>query len=144
MTELVPHAAHWGAFTAEVEDGRLTGVRPFAHDPAPPPLIRAMPDIAHGPTRIDRPYVRKGWLRGDRSGGTVRGAEEFVPVGWDEAIRLVAGELTRVRAEHGSASIFGGSYGWSSAGRFHHARTHLHRMLAFSGGFTGQVQNYSF
>ena len=144
MSELVPHAAHWGAFTAETEGGRLTGVRPFPADPAPSPLIAAMPDIAHAPSRIDRPYVRKGWLRGDRKGGTIRGAEEFVPVGWDAAIGLVAEELKRVRAEHGSRSIFAGSYGWSSAGRFHHARTQLHRMLALSGGFTGQVQNYSF
>ncbi|MGH7120981.1 MAG: molybdopterin-dependent oxidoreductase, partial [Acetobacteraceae bacterium] len=40
--------------------------------------------------------------------------------------------------------IFGGSYGWSSAGRFHHARQQLHRMLAATGGYTGQVTNYSY
>ena len=39
-----------------------------------------------------------------------------------------------MRAEHGPAAIFGGSYGWSSAGRLHHARTLTHRFLYAGGG----------
>ncbi len=144
MTELTPHAAHWGAFIAEVADGRLVGTRPFPGDPAPPALLSAIPDAVHAPTRIDRPHVRRGWLNGDRRGGTPRGGEPFVPLDWDTTIRLVAGEVARVRDTHGPASLFGGSYGWSSAGRFHHARTQLQRLLAAAGGFTGQLTNYSY
>ncbi len=144
MTELTPHAAHWGAFTAVVTDGRLVGVRPFPGDPNPPALLASIPDAVHAPTRIDRPHVRRGWLDGDRGGGTPRGGEAFVPVAWEDAIRLVADEVARVRAEHGPASIFGGSYGWSSAGRFHHARTQLQRLLSAAGGYTGQLTNYSY
>ncbi len=144
MTELKPHAAHWGAFTAVVEKGRLTGTRPFPGDPNPPALLASMPDAVHAPTRIDRPYARAGWLSGDRRGGTPRGGERFVPLDWDEAVRLVAEEVGRVRDAHGPASIFGGSYGWASAGRFHHARSQLHRLLAAAGGFTGQVTTYSY
>ena len=144
MTELRPHASHWGAFTAVVEDGRLTGVRPFAADANPPALLASVPDAVHAACRIDRPHVRKGWLDGDRRGGTYRGAEKFVPVDWDTAIALVAGELARVRDSHGPAGIFGGSYGWASAGRFHHARTQLHRLLSVAGGYTGQLTNYSY
>ncbi len=144
MTELKPHASHWGAFTAVVTDGRLTGVRPFAEDANPPGLLASIPDIVHAPSRIDRPHVRKGWLNGDRAGGTLRGAEPFVPVDWDTATALVADELARVRDTHGPASIFGGSYGWASAGRFHHARTQLHRLLSVAGGYTGQLTNYSY
>ncbi|WP_291295218.1 molybdopterin-dependent oxidoreductase [Elioraea sp.] len=139
----IPHASHWGAFDALVEDGQVTAVRPFAGDRHPGTLIDSVPDIVHSRTRIDRPYVRAGWLRGERA-GAMRGGEAFVPVSWDEAIRLVAGEIGRVRQDHGNASIFGGSYGWASAGRFHHARTQLHRMLNVAGGFTGQVTNYSY
>ena len=47
-----------------------------------------------------------------------RGREPFVPVGWERALDLVAGELARVRREHGPAAIMGGSQGWSSAGIF--------------------------
>jgi biotin/methionine sulfoxide reductase len=144
MTELKPHAAHWGAFTAVVEDGRVTDTRPFARDINPPALLASVPDVVHASSRIDRPHVRQGWLRGDRCGGTLRGAEPFVPVDWDTAIGLVAGEVARVRHTHGPASLFGGSYGWASAGRFHHARTQLHRLLAAAGGYTGQLTNYSY
>ena len=144
MIRVVPHAAHWGAFSAVVEDDRLVGVRPFGDDPEPSVLISGMPDIVHSPMRIDRPYVRKGWLDGDRQGGNFRGGEAFVPVDWDTATRLVAGELARVRDMHGPASVFGGSYGWSSAGRFHHAKTQLQRMLSCVGGFTTQITSYSY
>ena len=134
MTELVPHAAHWGAFTAEVEDGRLTGVRPFPADPAPALLIASMPDIAHAPTRIDRPYVRKGWLRGDRGAARSAAARSSCRSDWDAAIAAGGGGVgAGARRSTARRSIFGGSYGWSSAGRFHHARTQLHRMLALVG-----------
>ncbi len=142
MTEIKPHAAHWGAFDALVERGRLVGVRPFSRDPSPGPLIEAVPDAVHAACRIDRPHIRKGWLEGKRRGHP-RGGDPFVPVSWDRAVRLVAEETRRVRAEHGHASIFGGSYGWSSAGRFHHARSQLHRFLGLGGGFTGQLNTYS-
>src|SRR5262249_15038755 len=35
------------------------------------------------------------------------------------------------------------SYGWSSAGRFHHAQSQLHRFLNCLGGFTRSVNSYS-
>ncbi|HWT09192.1 MAG TPA: molybdopterin-dependent oxidoreductase [Roseomonas sp.] len=143
MTELKPHAAHWGSYDAVVQDGRVVGVRPFARDPFPGSLIEAVPDIVHAACRVDRPYVRKGWLEGRRK-GALRGGDPFIPVSWDRAVRLVAEETRRVRAEHGPASIFGGSYGWSSAGRFHHARSQLQRFLGLGGGYTGQVNAYSY
>jgi biotin/methionine sulfoxide reductase len=143
MTELKPHAAHWGTYDAVVENGCVVGVRPFAHDPFPGSLIESVPDIVHAPCRIDRPHVRRGWLEGRRH-GHLRGGDPFVPVSWDRAVRLVAEETRRVRAEHGPTSIFGGSYGWSSAGRFHHARSQLQRFLGLGGGYTGQVNAYSY
>jgi biotin/methionine sulfoxide reductase len=86
--------------------------------------------------------VRRGWL--EHRDRTARGNDEFVELSWPAAIELVAGELRRVAAEHGNAAIFGGSYGWSSAGRFHHAKTQLARFLNCIGGFTDQKHNYSF
>ena len=116
MVAIKPHASHWGYFDAVVEDGRVTAVRPFAPDPEPGRLIEATPDIVHAACRIDRPYVRRGWLEGKRR-GHLRGGDPFVPVSWDRATRLLAEEVRRTRAEHGDAAIYGGSYGWSSAGR---------------------------
>ncbi|MCO6416907.1 molybdopterin-dependent oxidoreductase [Siccirubricoccus sp. KC 17139] len=143
MTEIKPHAAHWGYFDAVVEDGRVTGVRPFGRDPFPGSLIQAVPDAVHSAARIDRPHVRKGWLEGKRR-GVLRGGDPFVPVSWDRVTRLLAEETARVRAEHGPTAIYGGSYGWSSAGRYHHAKTQLQRFLGLGGGFTTSVNAYSY
>ncbi len=142
--KFVPHHSHWGAFNAIVEDGRVVGAVPFDFDPDPSPLIEAIPDAVHSPTRIARPMVRAGWLKKGRGSGAGRGREPFVPVAWEKALDLVAGELTRVRREHGPSAIMGGSQGWSSAGHFHEARGQLRRFLAAGGGFVDQTSNYSF
>ncbi len=141
----VAHSSHWGAFTARVRGGVLTGVEPFAADPAPSPLLGSIPDALDADCRVRQPAVRRGWLdRNSEGRRDRRGADEFVEVSWPEAIALVAGELDRVRRDHGNAAILGGSYGWSSAGRFHHAKTQLARFLNCLGGFTDQRHNYSF
>ena len=133
--------SHWGAYCAVVEDGRFVRCEPFAADPAPSPMLRAMPAMVYSPTRIMRPAVRKSWL--EERDRTQRGSDTFVEVSWNDALKLVAAELQRVRAERGPTGIFGGSYGWSSAGRFHHARTQVRRFLFAGGGCTDQVGNYS-
>jgi biotin/methionine sulfoxide reductase len=142
--QLVRHHSHWGAFLAEVDGGRLVGVRPFERDPDPSRLIDAIPAAVHSKTRIAQPMVREGWLKHGPGRGESRGREPFVPVSWDKALDLVAGELARVRREHGGAAIMGGSQGWSSAGIFNEARVQLHRFLAAGGGFVDSVMNYSF
>jgi biotin/methionine sulfoxide reductase len=142
---LVRNHSHWGAFFAQVEDGRVVGVKPFEHDPDPSDLIEAIAASVHSPTRIAAPMVREGWLAGGadrrREG---RGREPFVAVSWDRALDLVAGEIARVKASHGNAAIMGGSQGWGSAGIFHAARGQLHRFLGACGGFVDQTMNYSF
>ena len=135
-----PSLAHWGAFNALVEDGRVIGCEPFAHDPAPSPMLEAIPAMVHSPLRIARPAIREGWREGRERTGTDR----FREVSWDEALTLVADELTRVRQMHGAEAILGGSYGWSSAGRVHHARTLTRRFLFLGGGCIDQMGNYSF
>lgn len=141
---LVRNHSHWGAFLAEVEDGRVVGVRPFEHDPDPSPIIGALPDAVHSKTRIAQPFVREGWLKDGPNSGQGRGREAFVPVSWERALDLVAGELSRVKRDHGHAAIMAGSQGWGSAGIFHEARGQLRRFMALFGGFVDQTSNYSF
>ena len=78
----VPSLAHWGAFNALVEGGRVVGCQPFAHDPAPSPMLAAIPDIVHSPLRVGRPAIRNGWLEGRPR----TGADGFHYVSWDEAL----------------------------------------------------------
>src|SRR5262245_24210738 len=144
MTKLIRNHAHWGAFLAEVEDGRVVGVRPFEHDPHPSPMIQAVPGAVHSPTRIVQPMVREGWLKHGRGHGEGRGREAFVPVSWERALDLVAGELVRIKSDHGHDAIMAGSQGWGSAGIFHEARSQLRRFMSTFGGFIDQTSNYSF
>jgi len=139
------HGSHWGAFRANVEDGRVVGVTPFERDGDPSPILDAIPDMLYGEVRIDQPYLRESVARhGPGAHPERRGAEPFVPVSWERALDLTASELNRVRDTHGNPSIFAGSYGWSSAGRFHHAKTQMQRFMNRFGGFTGQLHNYSY
>ena len=142
--KLVRNHSHWGAFLAEVEDGRVVGVRPFERDPDPSPIIEALPDGVHSKTRIAHPFVREGWLKHGPDSGRGRGREPFVPVSWDRALDLVASELSRVKRDYGHAAIMAGSQGWGSAGIFHEARGQLRRFMALFGGFIDQTSNYSF
>ena len=140
----ITHGSHWGAFTAVVEDGRLVDIEPAGRDTDPSPILRGMPDAVYHRSRVARPSIRKSWLaKGYKAGGNGRGAEPFVEVPWDEALDIVANELKRVKAAHGNDAIFAGSYGWASAGRFHHAKTQLQRFMGLFGGFTGQKHSYS-
>src|SRR5436853_1098973 len=141
---LVQHHSHFGAFQAEVDDGRMVGVRAFARDPDPSPLIEALPEAVYSKTRVMCPMVREGYLARGPESRAGRGRERFVPVSWERALDLAAAELVRVKQEHGPAAIMGGSYGWGSAGIFHDARTQTRRFLAAFGGFIDQDANYSF
>ena len=92
MARSFRNSSHWGAFLADVEDGKLTGVRPFEHDPDPSPMLEAIPASVHAKARVERPMVREGWLKGGPGNGEGRGAEPFVPVSWEKALELVSGE----------------------------------------------------
>ena len=134
-------SSHWGIGVVESQDGRVTSVAGHASDPDPSPLNDNIPDGLNGPARILRPAVRATWLKGQRG---ERGRDAFVEVSWDEALDLIAGELTRIRGAHGNEAIFAGSYGWASAGRFHHAQSQLKRFLNTIGGFVRSEGNYSY
>ncbi|WP_233214129.1 molybdopterin-dependent oxidoreductase [Achromobacter sp. MYb9] len=139
-----PQLAHWGAYTAVVRDGRLVDCDPFGQDPNPSRLLETIAPMVYSPRRIARPVVRKAWLESHGARGReLRGRDEFVEIDWDTALDLVAAEIAETRAEHGAQGIFSGSYGWSSAGRLHHARSLIRRFYFAGGGGVDQVGNYS-
>ena len=133
---------HFGPLRVETASGAVVDVRGHDLDPAPAAFAETL--IDHTSLRIARPCVRRSWLdHGPGSRGEERGRDPFVEVDWDEALDLVAGELARVRDHHGHTSVFGGSYGWGSAGRFHYPGTQVHRFLRLFGGYTDVRGTYS-
>ncbi len=139
----VAHAAHWGLFTATATGAEVATVTPWEEDRAPSPLLANLPGSVTHRSRIARPAVRRGWFEHGPGPDARRGHEDFVEPGWDEVLDALAQEYGRVIAEHGNQSIYGGSYGWASAGRFHHAQSQLHRFLNCLGGYTASVNTYS-
>jgi len=138
--------SHFGTYEVQGIEGQQK-LLPFRHDLEPSAVGAAFLDLAEHSQRVTQPMVRAGWLAGhdtEAFAGELRGRDTFVPVSWETAVALVAGEIDRVRTRHGNASIFGGSYGWASAGRFHHAQSQLKRFLNLAGGFTASVNSYSY
>jgi len=145
MSKVSYTASHWGIYEVhrDAPAGQVA-LAPFRRDPDPSPIGLAMLAACRSPLRVQFPAVRKSWLaKGPGARTELRGREPFVEVSWDDAITLLAAELRRVQAERGNHGIFGGSYGWSSAGRFHHAQGHIHRFLNAAGGYVRSVQTYS-
>jgi len=137
------HSSHWGSFLVRQEAGKLQ-VKPYPDDPNPYRLIENFTNALDHPVRVDKPAVRRGWLEHGPGPDSRRGNDEYVTVSWDRALDLLADELRRVGKQYGPGAIFGGSYGWSSAGRFHHAQSQVHRFLNTAmGGYVKSVNTYS-
>lgn len=136
--------SHWGAFYARVENGRVTGVRPWEKDPRPSHQLPGVIDSIYSPTRIRYPMVRRAWLeKGPGADPAGRGKGDFVRVSWEKALDLVAKEVDRVRRKHGPKAIFAGSYGWKSPGKMHNCQTLLARAMTANGGFVSRSGDYS-
>ncbi|MAC47933.1 MAG: Asp-tRNA(Asn)/Glu-tRNA(Gln) amidotransferase GatCAB subunit C, partial [Oceanospirillum sp.] len=142
-------ANHWGPGVVTQENDQLK-VQGHPDDPDPSRINDNIPGALLGKSRIRRPAVRESYLKhgpgktGSGSPNGERGNEKFIEVSWEKAFELITAELLRVKNEYGNKAIFGGSYGWSSAGRFHHAQGQLKRFLNSIGGFVRSEGNYSY
>lgn len=131
---------HWGIGVVETKGGKVSAVRGHPLDPNPSRLNDNIAGGLGGRARVLRPAVRATWLNGETG---ERGRDPFVEVDWNNALDLVSKSLKQTISQHGNSAIFAGSYGWASAGRFHHAQSQLKRFLNHMGGFTGSEGNYS-
>lgn len=139
----VQHMAHYGMYTADTDGREVIAVHAPVGDVDPSPILGNVPGSVTHPARITRPAVRAGWLEHGPGSTAARGSDEFVEMDWEDVTTLLADELRRVIRDHGNEAIFGGSYGWGSAGRFHHAQSQVHRFLNTLGGYTRSVGSYS-
>ncbi len=136
---------HWGTYRVETEDGKVKALHGFEQDDDVSPIGSGILDVLDAPSRIKAPAIRQSWLEsGPGSNPQKRGVDPFVEVSWETAEKLVADELTRVKQHFGNSAIYAGSYGWASAGRFHHAQSQIHRFLNCIGGCTRSVNTYSY
>ena len=138
-------SAHWGSYYPKVKNKKLISLEPYEKDENPSLISEGMIDAVNDKLRIQNPCVRAGWyhdylnesennnIASDRA-REKRGNDEFIEISWAEAIDIISKELNRVKTKFTNKSIFAGSYGWASAGRFHHAQSQLHRFFNCFGG----------
>jgi anaerobic selenocysteine-containing dehydrogenase len=131
MTRRVPSLAHWGAFTAQVEDGKVVGVEPSGRDPAPSPILASIPAMVHSPLRIARPAVREGWLKSRdparnpllTASGRIEIASAELAAAGREAIRVNPAEAAARGIGAGDPDVLTPDVGTSSLGEGTSAQT---------------------
>lgn len=139
-----PTSTHWGNFLVESNGKEVLRVHNYQVDENPSPIGQSLLNMMDPKTRIARPAIRKSYLEGGgKSEGALRGCEPFIEVDWDTALDLSASALKDVKSRYGNEAIYGGSYGWASAGRFHHAQSQVHRFLNCLGGYVSSRDTYS-
>ena len=142
MTKFV--STHWGTYETSKNNKQNLKLKKWSKDPNPSKFGYGLIDAATSDLRINQPFIRKQWLQDRNNNKKLRGLDEFVPVSWEKAIDLTASELRNIKKEFGNNAIYAGSYGWASAGRFHHAKSQLNRFFNLFGGFSSSFQSYSY
>ncbi len=89
---------------AKVEDGRLVSLRGDPEHPFTRGFLCAKmahyPRRVHSPARLTQPLLRAG----------AKGSGQFKPIGWDEAMSLLADKIDETVAAHGAQAILPYSY----------------------------------
>ncbi len=137
-------STHWGTYKFSVGENNKIKLENWELDSSPTEFGLGLADAANDELRIKQPFVRKGWLENNCEADGKRGRDEFIPISWDEAFELASKELLETKRTFGNSAIFAGSYGWASAGRFHHAKSQVNRFFNLFGGFSSSFQSYSY
>ncbi|MDB9788675.1 molybdopterin-dependent oxidoreductase [Candidatus Thioglobus sp.] len=137
-------SSHWGTYNFSVDKNKKIQLDNWGLDSSPTEFGLGLADAAIDNLRITQPHVRKGWLDNIGKSDGKRGQDEFIPISWDEAFELASKELLKTKNVYGNSAIYAGSYGWASAGRFHHAKSQVNRFFNLFGGFSSSFQSYSY
>ena len=101
---------------ALVKDGQVVRVKtddrnPDSEDmPQQRGCLRGQAKMNHvyGPDRLKYPMKRKNWEPGGdpaKINGELRGKDEWVRISWDEALDIIADELTRIIGAYGNEAV---------------------------------------
>ncbi len=94
----------------------------------------------YNPQRAKYPLKRADFKPGGKSNTANRGKSEYVRISWDEALDIIASELTRIKATYGNSAILTHTMGHRSSGLVN-ASSLMRRVLNFWGGHTPMVRN---
>ncbi|NMP14737.1 molybdopterin-dependent oxidoreductase [Thalassotalea sp. Y01] len=143
-SRVTPTCTHWGNYLVESDGESLLSINHYDVDKEATAIGDSLIDGLDKGARIPQPMIRESYFKdGVDSCGAGRGNEKFVPVSWSVALDLAAQALKHTKQNYGTDAVYGSSYGWASAGRFHHAQSQIHRFLGKYGGYVDSVNTYS-
>ncbi|MBN2063012.1 MAG: molybdopterin-dependent oxidoreductase [Deltaproteobacteria bacterium] len=150
----------------DVKDGKIIRVRPFHYDwkfdgkniadwefnvrgksfrpfkkSLPAPFMMGYKKRTYSPNRIKYPLIRVDWdPKGDRNTRN-RGKSRYRRISWDEATKIVAGEIKRIRKEYGPMAILAQADGHAESKAVHAPHGCQTWLLHKMGEYTQQIRN---
>jgi len=148
----------------ECSDGKIVRIRPYHYDNeqtqgkkwkmeargttfSPPDRSLLTPygitykSRVYSNNRVRWPLKRVDWDPDGERNPQNRGISKFVRISWEEASRLIAGELKRVKEAYGTEAILCQSDGHGEGKHISPCHGSLPRLLAQLGPYTMQVRN---
>ncbi|GHV44066.1 dimethyl sulfoxide reductase subunit A [Synergistales bacterium] len=122
---------------AVVRDGRVVEMRPLPQNEEPP--LRITP-CARG-LSYHKTFLGSDRLRYPMKRAGERGEGKFERISWDEAVKLVASEMSRVSGRYGASSRYV-NYGFGLEGLVR-GNAMAKNLLALTGGFLDSYNSYS-
>ncbi|MDR0817367.1 MAG: molybdopterin-dependent oxidoreductase [Clostridiales Family XIII bacterium] len=148
------------------KDGKITRIRPFYYDrdfdweslnpwkidakgrsfeptkhSLPASYYLSYKKRVYSENRVRYPLKRVDWDPSGERNTQNRGKSKFVRISWDEAARLIADELLRVREKYGMSAVLAEA-DMHGEGK-HLAPSHgcMNKLLSMLGGYTVQMRN---
>jgi anaerobic selenocysteine-containing dehydrogenase len=106
-----------------------------------PPFSLAYKKRVYSPNRILYPLKRMDWDPKGKRNTANRGQSEYVRISWEEAVELIAAELTRIKNQYGPEAVLSQSDGHGEGKGVHVAHGSANKLLALLGGYTLQMRN---
>ena len=107
----------------------------------PGPFSLAYKKRAYSPNRIKYPLKRIDWDPDGERNTQNRGISKYRRISWDEAAKIIAKEIMRIREKYGPFAIMAQIDGHGECKSLHAAHGQPALLLDKIGGFTQQIRN---
>lgn len=129
----------------ELNYWKLTGKNGTVFEPGMKSLTPPFPMVykrrTYSKNRIPFPMKRVDWDPEGKRNPQNRGISKYERISWDEACRIIAGEIKRIHDEYGPYSILCQADGHGESKAINTPHGCMTRLLSEVGGFTIQARN---
>ena len=106
-----------------------------------PPLSLGYKKRVYSPNRVLYPLKRVDWDPDGERNPQNRGISKYERISWDEALKLITGEIKRIKQKYGMTAVLYQADGHGETKVIHSPHGCAGRLLELLGGFTAQARN---